>query len=1069
MPDKFLTVAGEADPATSTSQHKALGVGTAPPANGISVAAGGIDLAAGLAYKINGEQILTETALASSVVGSSLTSVGTLTSLAVSGDLSVDTDVLKVNATTNRVGVGVGSPAHKLDVAGSINVTTGNTLKINSVDVISATALGSSVVGSSLTSVGTLTSLAVTGDLSVDTDVLKVNATSNRVGVGVGSPAHKLDVDGSVNLSTGNTVKINSVDVLSATALGSSVVGSSLTSVGTLNGLSVDGNVNLTTGNKFKINSVDVLSATALGSSVVGSSLTSVGTLTGLTVDGNVNLTTDNKFKINNVDVLSATALGSSVVGSSLTSVGTLSGLSVSGLTTTGTLKVTEGAQVGYVLTSDVDGNATWAAASAGTIGGSIANTQVSIGSGTNTIGGSANLTYSSGMLSSRIDGVTGNNDHLQLSTEGLSDGERHAISWLNDAATGVVARLGAEFDNASSTVDFVLRDLYSAGLQTTETMRVKGNGNVLIGTTTNTNSSKLNVNGSVEMTGFRLTGGTSTNGKVLTADANGVGTWETPSGGGGGGSIGGSIAANQIAFGSGTDTIQGNAALTYDNSTGRAALTKSQSAETSIDVINTNGGTSAVSCLYLGATSGGVYGQLGYFGSGYTTDGAFRARRTILNTPDSGGIALTAGYDNATSGIRFYTGGYADSNLAVTIANTGKLGVGTDTPTAPLHVRKDQNAFTYILVANEGGSTASAAGFVFGSDTSLNYGSLAHYGDSYTSVGANRANSTLLASSDTGGLSLMSYSTNSNAGIRFYTNGDADSNLVAKITNDGKLGVGTDSPTTQVHVNKDQAAADTAIAATNGNASGSARIVVGTDFSNYGDLGYTGSSYATGTQMYKQNGTYLQATGAGGLSVGAVHASGIIRFYSGGYTDTEERARFAVTSGNLLVGTTTDSGQLTVDNGSASEAIFIAKDNTTDVFRIEDGGELVSKSHTAFSGSELKTRTSAVQTTDDTQTTLYSLTLSDTSVYWLEASIIGRKTDGTDRAYYVRQTLVYREGGSATLGTIQTPVTDESDASWDATFTVASNDILVRVTGVAATTINWVCTIRYQRVSAST
>ena len=44
--------------------------------------------------------------------------------------------------------------------------------------------------------------------------------------------------------------------------------------------------VNAATGQEFKINNVSVLSATTLGSSVVGSSLTSVGTLTGLDLAG---------------------------------------------------------------------------------------------------------------------------------------------------------------------------------------------------------------------------------------------------------------------------------------------------------------------------------------------------------------------------------------------------------------------------------------------------------------------------------------------------------------------------------------------------------------------------------------------------------------------------------------------------------------------------------------------------------------------------------------------------------------------------------------------------------------
>ena len=69
--------------------------------------------------------------------------------------------------------------------SGGMDIATGDTYAVNSVDVLSATTLGSSVVSSSLTSVGTLTSLTIAGDLTVDTTTLAVNSTLNKVGVGV--------------------------------------------------------------------------------------------------------------------------------------------------------------------------------------------------------------------------------------------------------------------------------------------------------------------------------------------------------------------------------------------------------------------------------------------------------------------------------------------------------------------------------------------------------------------------------------------------------------------------------------------------------------------------------------------------------------------------------------------------------------------------------------------------------------------------------------------------------------------------------------------------------------------
>jgi hypothetical protein len=66
---------------------------------------------------------LTGTALPSGIVSSSLTSVGTLSSLTVSGVLNVDTSTLVVDATNNRVGVNVVAPTVALDVSGTTQST----------------------------------------------------------------------------------------------------------------------------------------------------------------------------------------------------------------------------------------------------------------------------------------------------------------------------------------------------------------------------------------------------------------------------------------------------------------------------------------------------------------------------------------------------------------------------------------------------------------------------------------------------------------------------------------------------------------------------------------------------------------------------------------------------------------------------------------------------------------------------------------------------------------------------------------------------------------------------------
>ena len=64
-------------------------------------------------------------------------------------------------------------------------------------------------------------------------------------------------------------------------------------------------NVDLAATKTYKINNVDVLTSTTLGSGVVNSSLTSVGTLTGLNVSGDLDV--DGHTNLDNVSVTGVT------------------------------------------------------------------------------------------------------------------------------------------------------------------------------------------------------------------------------------------------------------------------------------------------------------------------------------------------------------------------------------------------------------------------------------------------------------------------------------------------------------------------------------------------------------------------------------------------------------------------------------------------------------------------------------------------------------------------------------------------------------------------------------------
>ena len=137
-------------------------------------------------------------------IAAAATSVGTLSSLTVSGDLTVDTSTLKVDSANNRVGILTASPAYALDLASGIarfDSSGGDGLRVyggsgtNQWDVycnstnlrISDNTGGGSLVVD--------TGATIAGNLAVDTNTLYVDAANNRVGIGTASPATTLSID----------------------------------------------------------------------------------------------------------------------------------------------------------------------------------------------------------------------------------------------------------------------------------------------------------------------------------------------------------------------------------------------------------------------------------------------------------------------------------------------------------------------------------------------------------------------------------------------------------------------------------------------------------------------------------------------------------------------------------------------------------------------------------------------------------------------------------------------------------------------------------------------------------
>jgi len=194
VPDFDLTIAGTAAP-TFTTSITVTGGGV--------LDADGMDLDTGNDYEINGTAVLDATTLGAAVVNSSLTSVGALAS--------------------GSIAAGFGAIDN-----GTSNITSGGLWRID-------------VDGTAINAVGSLNFGATATDSAIywNGTNLEIDTTSAIDFSISGTPEVTID-SGGINLITGDAYEINGTSVLNATTLGTAVVASSLTSVGTLTGGDAD-------------------------------------------------------------------------------------------------------------------------------------------------------------------------------------------------------------------------------------------------------------------------------------------------------------------------------------------------------------------------------------------------------------------------------------------------------------------------------------------------------------------------------------------------------------------------------------------------------------------------------------------------------------------------------------------------------------------------------------------------------------------------------------------------------------------------------------------------------------
>ena len=233
-----------------------------------------LDLVAGAAYSIDDVAVLTADSLGDTVTKSQLTQVGTLQTLAVSGDVEL-AEFAFFNSTYNRFGIGtdepqaaisilennieiiMGSPASNVAIVGTYS-NHDFSIVTDSIQRIKVNGGGDVEIPGSLTIHGTLFADTIQTDNRINrTHPLEFKATADTSIYGLGlmwsgtgrtrqltmmAGPDRLWTSESLDIGAGQSYLVNGKEVINASGLGTSIVSSSLTTLGTLETLTVSGN-----------------------------------------------------------------------------------------------------------------------------------------------------------------------------------------------------------------------------------------------------------------------------------------------------------------------------------------------------------------------------------------------------------------------------------------------------------------------------------------------------------------------------------------------------------------------------------------------------------------------------------------------------------------------------------------------------------------------------------------------------------------------------------------------------------------------------------------------------------
>ncbi len=250
-----------------------------------------------------------------------ITSVGTLTSISTSGNLTMGSTTISQSeiGVLDNVTPGTSSASKALIVDSSRNITN-----INALTASELTGTIQTAAQPNITSVGTLTSVSTSGDLTMGTTTISESEIGVLDGVtaGTASASKALIVDSSRDITN-----INALTASELTGTLQTSAQPNITSVGTLDSLEVAGDI-------------------TVGSTVISETdIAKLDDITNGTASASKALVVDANRDITNINALTASELTGTLQTSAqpnITSVGTLDSLEVAGDITVGSTVISE-------------------------------------------------------------------------------------------------------------------------------------------------------------------------------------------------------------------------------------------------------------------------------------------------------------------------------------------------------------------------------------------------------------------------------------------------------------------------------------------------------------------------------------------------------------------------------------------------------------------------------------------------------------------------------------------------------------------------------------------------------